>query len=124
MATVVGFSPEDAKRIAAAVVKMEQQLRVLQARVGVGPTELGTRVAIDGLLTEDMERGGNAVLAVYTTPAVGGLGEPTDEEYTIVDGSNKIPSGTTITAGTSATAILSGGEWLLVAYDCDMEDQR
>lgn len=121
-ASVVGFSPDDAKRIAKAVTALERQLRVLQSRIGSSATELGTHVCIDGLLTEDMERGGTATLAVYTTPEDGGLGEPTGEEYTIVD-TNKIPSGTTVTAGTSATAMLSGGEWLLVSYDCDLEDQ-
>ena len=120
MAKVVGFSPDDAKRIADAVREMERRLRQIEMqRPAPRPPE--ARIAIDGVLRTTLVRNGHGQLGVYAPDGDGGRGDSTAEEYTVVD-TGKIPDGTTLPIGCAASAVWCNGEWLLVSYDCDMEE--
>lgn len=120
-ARAVGFSPTDARRIAAVVRDFERRLRVVEQQLGTRPGAT-LRASITGLLTSELTRGGTATLAVSTVDSAGGLGDATEEEYDIVDAGMLADDSSPLPVGIVCTAIWCDGVWLLVSYDCDLED--
>lgn len=75
------------------------------------------RWLIDGLLTEEMGRNGTASMNVYSQSDA-----LTGETYDISD-TGKIADGVTLPSGCAVTAGWCDGRWILLSYDCDLEDQ-
>lgn len=120
MAKLVGFSPDDAKRIAKMVARFERRLQNVE-RQRPGLVQPEARIAIDGLLATTLIRNGKGRIGVYVPDGDGGRGDATAEEYEVVD-TGKIPDGTTLPIGCSVTALWTNGEWLLISFDCDLEE--
>lgn len=73
-----------------------------------------------GKLKEDMSRGGNADVDVWSPGATGGLGSDLGFDLNIVDSINLIQSGASPLESPARVAwIPIGGHNVLIGYDCD-----
>lgn len=120
MAQLVGFSPEDAQRIAEVVRAFEGRLESIERQRGQRPGS-SIRVAIAGRLTSTLTRGGKATMAVYQLDPNGGLGAATGEEYDVADSDELASDMSPVPINVRCKAIWCDGIWSLITLDCDLE---